>query len=425
MTRFLTIMLAGCTALGLAAVAYVWQLPDSQPQAPSLNEALMVSQSNMPMRLYSGAVDLKSGQPLEVKDQSYDVVRNDHKAASFVLRKDKTSRDTFYQDAGSGLAFEREYYPLRPGDVARRIKGLIIYAADGKTVRSEIWWRLNGTRERVGHLLDVTTGRYEEMVLFPDGNVAQSTKITLPNIYANNFERKLVIEKRWSANSRHSLIYFDQLNEDGTRDQTTYDENEMPILLKHIGRWGKVGTTVKFFFPGTAKVRLESVTDSSSTIVSSYRPDGTLLYKQQMTSYSQSTMYFDATGTKPAFEQTRWKNNVVENGKPVEDWPIWKLTEYDGVKATREFAWRNGRLDTETLIDVTVDGVFYAKVVRTYREDGTLERADMFGRKAEKRTVQYTVAQNIRANIPAAELVKQEEHDEIPVPEAQSYPGGH
>lgn len=136
-------------------------------------------------------------------------------------------------------------------------------------------------------------------------------------------------------------------------------------------------------------------------------------------------MYFDATGTKPAFEQTRWKNNVVENGKPVEDWPIWKLTEYDGVKATREFAWRNGRLDTETLIDVTVDGVFYAKVVRTYREDGTLERADMFGRKAEKRTVQYTVAQNIRANIPAAELVKQEEHDEIPVPEAQSYPGGH
>lgn len=426
MTRFLTILLAGCAALGLVAVAYVWQLPDSQPPAaPTLDEALRVSQSGMPMRLYSGSVDLKSGQPLEVKDQSYDIVRHNHKVASFLLRKDKTSRDTFYQDAGSGLAYEREYYPLRPGDEARRIKGLITYAADGKTVRSEIWWRLNGTRERVGHLLDVGSGRYEEIVLFEDGYVAQSSKVTDPNPYANNFERKLIIEKRWSGNSRHSLIYLDQLAEDGTRDQTTYDENELPILVKHIGRWGKVGTTVKFFFPGTAKVRLESVTDASSTIVSSYRADGTLLYKQQLTSYNRATMYFDATGTKPAFEQTRWKNNVVENGKPVEDWPVWKLTEFDGVKATREFAWRNGKLDTETLLGVTIDGVKYEKVIRTYREDGTLERVDMIGRKAEKRTVQYTVAQNIRADIPAAELVKQEEHDEIPVPDAQSYYGEH
>ncbi len=427
MTRFLTILLAGCAALALVAVGYVWQLPASQPQAPTLNEALTVSQSNMPMRLYSGAVDLKSGQPLEVKDQSYDVVRNNHKVASFLLRKDKTSRDTFYQDVGEGLSFEREYYPLRPGDDARRIKGLITYAADGKTVRSEIWWSLNGTRERVGHLLDVTTGRYEEIVLFPDGYVAKSSKITLPNIYANNFERKLLIEKRWYGNSKHSLAYFDQLAEDGTRDQTTYDENELPILVKHIGRWGKVGTTVKFFFPGTDKVRLESVTDASSTIVSSYRLDGTLLYKQQLTSYNRSTMYFDATGTKPVFEQVRWKDNVVENGKPVENWPVWKLTEFDPIKgqATREFAWRNGRLDTETLVGVTVDGVKYEKVVRTYREDGTLERVDMFGRKAEKRTVQYTVAQNIRVDIPASEMIQQEEHEEIPVPDAQSYHGEH
>lgn len=426
MTRSIQVFLAGCTALVIVSVAYVWQLPTSKPQAPALNDALQVSQSGMPMRLYSGAVDAKSGQPLEVKDQSYDLVQNGHVVASFLLRKDKTTRDTFFQDAGDGLSFVREYYPLRSSDDARRIKGLVTYAADGKTMRSEIWWSANGTRERVGHLLDVTTGRYEEMLLFPDSNAAQWSKITDPNPYANNFERKLIIEKRWSGNAKHSLIYFDQLADDGTRDITTYDDNEIPMMAKHIGRWGKTGTTVKFFFPGIAKVRLESVTNVSSTIVTSYRLDGTVLYKQQLTSYSTSTMYFDDTGTKPAFEQARWKNNVVENGKPVENWPLWKITEFDGVRATREFAWRNGKLDTETLFNVTVDGVLWEKVIRTYREaDGTLQRVDMLGRKGGKRTVEYTVAQNIRANVPAAEMVRQEEHEEIPIPEPQSGPGEH
>ncbi len=309
------------------------------------------------------------------------------KKASFLLRKDKTSRDTFYQSDGVGLVFEREYYPLLSNDDDRRIKALITYTADGKTKRSEIWWTVNGMRERVGHLLDVTTGRYEEMLLFPDSNAAQWSKVTDPNIYANNFERKLIIEKRWSSNANHSLIYFDQLADDGTRDITTYDDNEIPVMAKHIGRWGKVGTTVKFYFPGLAKVRLESVTDVNSTIVTCYRADGTVLYKQQLTSYSTSTMYFDSTGTKPVFEQSRWKNNVVENGKPVEDWPLWKITEFDGVLATREFAWRNSKLDTETLFNVTVDGVFWEKVIRTYREDdGTLQRVDMLGRKGGKRT---------------------------------------
>ncbi len=405
-------LFAAAAALLLVSVAYVWQLPVSQPQAPTLDEALLVLQSGTPTRLYSGAIDAKTSQPLDPRDRSYDTLIEGRKATSFLVRKDQTTVDTFYQADGEKLTYTREYYPPRPDELGRRIKALITYAADGKTKRSEIWWRINGTRERIGHLLDTRTGRYEEMVLFDDGNTAQSTRITEPNPFANNFEPKLIIAKRWLNNARHSLVYAEQLQADGTRDQVSYDENEVPVLAKHIGRWGKVGTTVKFFFPGTTQVRLESETNASATLVTSYRLDGSVLFKQQLLSYQQSTLYFAPDG-KPLYEQVVWTNDA-EAGRS-----LWKVNEIDERGALkRELVWSHGKFTTETLYNVTIDGVAYQKVIRSYREeDGTLKHVDMLGRKVATRSVDYTALDNIRVDIPAAELALPELHDEIPLPE--------
>jgi len=406
--------LAACAALVLLSVACLW-LPASQPQAPSLEEALQVSQSRMPMRLYSGAIDPKTGAPADPNDRGYDLMADGRKTATFLQRKDGSTQDTFYQENGEGLTFIREYYPLSASDAGRRIKALITFAADGKTKRSEIWWRIDGTREKLGHLLDARSGRYETMVLFLDGNTAQSSRITEPNPYANNFEPKLIIEKRWLDNARHSLVYQDQLQDDGTRDQVTYDENEVPLKVKHIGRWGKVGTTVKFYFPGTTQVSLESETSAAATLVTAYRKDGSVLYKQQLLSYQQSTTYFDASG-KPLYEQVIWTNDVSVGRS------LWKVTEVDDRgMIKRELVWSHGKFNTETLYNVTVDGVLYEKVIRTYREeDGTLKHVDMLGRKVPTVSVDYTTADNIRVQIPADELVMPELHDEIPIPEPSS-----
>jgi hypothetical protein len=426
MTRSTKVIFSAGTLFVCLSVAYVWQLHNAQPPpVPSLNDALQISESGRPTRLYSGKLEAKTGQPLTAKDQSYDVLRGNVKVASFLLNKDKTSRDTFYKDDGVGLTFVREYYPLLAADVGRRPKGLVIYAADGKTIKSETWWRLDGTREKIGNLL--ATGRYQTTILFADGNTAQSVKITAPNPYANNFEPKLIQEKRWYPNAAHTLAWIDQLNDDETRDQSSFDEYDNPLMVKHIGRWGKVGTAVKLFYPGTTKVRLESVTDAAITLVTARRLDGSFIYKQQLTAYSSTTRYLDADG-KALFEQSRWKDNVVENGKPKEVWPLWKIDEFGETANTilREFSWTSGKLTTETRFNFTVDGVFYEKVIFNFRDDGTLQRVDMLGPKARKRVVEYTVEQNVRAVVPANEQVEQERNDAIPMPEPQSYGyGGH
>lgn len=398
-------------------VAYVWAVPGAQPTAPTLSEGLGMQISGMPTRLYSGALDSSFGQPVVAADQSWDVVQNDIKVGSFLVRKDGSSRDAFYRADGQGLSYVSEYYANDPITGARRVKGFILYAANGKVVRKEIWWRLDGTREKEGHLLDPTSGRYETLTIAPDGRTMLTSRITEPNPYANNYEPKLIIEKRWYTNARHTLSWVDSINDDGTREMTSYDENENPVMTKHVGLYPPAGTIVKYFFPGTTKVRMEGEVQAGVTLIKRYRENGTVLYMSKMDTSMTSHIFLDEQG-KPLFEQTRWQYDDL---RPKGDWALSKLVEFDDHAAVkRELVWNSRKIKTETLFNATVDGVFYEKVIRTYREDGTLEHVDMIGRKAGKRSVDYTVADNIRAVVPADELVPPEAHPDIPYPEAQS-----
>ncbi len=426
MNRSKMAALAAATLVLVAVAAVVvWPLQPSKSTLPSLSEVLDTAPTAITEQLYSADVDNTTGKPLNPLDHSYNVVRDGRLVARYTLSKDHSSEDIFYKEDGIGRAYRKDYYATLPGEDFRRQKGIVFYAADGQTVRSEEWARLDGSIEKIGHLL--LDGNYAVSTLFGDGQTAENEKILAPDPYANDFVPKLVQEKRWrSPEEGHTLAFLDVLNDDGTREQTEYDGHEHPIMQKHIGRWGAAGTTVKFFFPGTDKVRLESKTDYRSTEADIYRPDGVLESHLQLTSYSVEPKYYDPTGKFVQFEQTWWRRPEQQDGKEVVRQELWQVVLYgpngpEGPDDRRRIlTWEKGVLKGEVCFPCTENGITYERVFFWYRPDGTLEKVEYVHPSndpgAQMRTVLHTAKENIRIQISPTWLIPPAVPEELPVP---------
>lgn len=246
--------------------------------------------------------------------------------------------------------------------------------------------------------------------------------IYAPDQFANNFEPKLVEEDHWGPVSKgHVLTFKDVLEDDGTRTQTAFDDGGHLLMEKHIGRWGIAGTTVKFYWPGTNKVRIDSKSEYGATNASYYRIDGTLSLSVKLTYNALEVSHYDASGQTELFWQSFWSRSVLKDGKPVPGWEPYQVIVKDGKGATvRELSYDQGQLRQDDRPHFTAGGIAYERVQFWYRPDGTLEKVDYSGASNEKqfsvKTVAHTAGEDIRADVPPVYVAPPTVPEELPVP---------
>jgi hypothetical protein len=462
MTRINKQRMLGATALGLVSLAAVlaWQFIYPRSQPPSLAEVMLTS-SALTENLYpSDQLAKVPGDPTDQTEQekkpgtsperTFSRMDNGRLVASYTTNRDKTSEEVYYQDNGIGRSYLVDFYAPLPSDPGPRQRGIIFYAADGESLNSEEWDRLDGTAEKIGHALG--DGYYVSSTLFADGQTAEIEQLWAPDMFSTGYVPKLERETRWrSAAEGHSVAYTDVLNDDGTREQTSFDPSGLPTMQKHIPLRPPIGTTVREFFPGTTKVRLESTTDWWTTVATVYALDGTRLRVITLRAASFDVRYFDSTGKVPIFEQTWLKplggiksgvgNASVSAGAAAASAPakdhsqtaFWlsQVVELnaDGSSSRVTSINNRGQVSSDMWLKHTVDGVNYERVFFWYREDGTLSKAELMNPEdapnTPMKTVEHTIAENIHVVLPQAHLVRAEAPDELPAPPDNQPTGGH
>jgi len=451
------------TLAGLAAVSFLArtmfevhpQAAQSAQSVPSIQSAQSaqsvpsawlgeVEESRLTLSLFPDP-SLSSGKIVPVSQFNL-LIKNNVRLASFTNFSDLSSLRTYYQSDGLAKSYEQAFYPPQEGEIGIRPKSLVIYDANGVDLHSEEWYRLSGRREKIGHRLQ--DGGYFTFTLFADGQTAATeTLVGPPDPFSNKFERKLLSKQRWYEKN-HQLAYRDVLQDDGTREVDTFDENGLPLMEKHVGSRGAFDTTIKLFHPGTRQTLLESETNIRATDVVVRRLNGTVRLTERLSPEEIDVTYFDERGITPLFEQSWFLVGAPEAGgtadealsteedraAPPERKPIlhlWKITELnpDG-SAKRILAFRDGILRTETWSNITVDGIVYASAVINYNSDGTVQTTELdpgtksgtssgikSGMKSGKKKIDGLPAIELVSIVPAVELVEPDLHYALPMPE--------
>jgi hypothetical protein len=476
MTRNNKQRMLAATVLVLVSLtaAGAWQFMSGESQPPSLAEVMSTS-SALTENLYP-AVDPSARVPgvqsnqadqADQKDstdktnqvgtspeRSFSRMDNGRLVASFTTNRDKTSEEVYYQNDGIGRSYLVDFYAPLASDPGPRQKGIVFYAADGESLNSEEWDRLDGTAEKIGHALG--GGYYVSSTLFADGQTAETEQLWAPDMFSTGHVPKLEKETRWRSPAEgHIIAYTDVLNDDGTREQTSFDAAGLPTMQKHIPLRPPIGTTVKEFFPGTTRVRLESATDWWTTVATVYRLDGTRSRVITLRSASFDVRYFDPTGKVPTFEQTwlkRLGGSGVKNGAgngavpaaaadggaattvkgpPQPVYWLSAVVELNADGSSRRVTAINdkGQVTDDMWLKCTVDGITYERVFFWYREDGTLSKTELMNPEnasnTPMKTVEHTAAENIKVVLPQAHLAPIETPDELPVPPDNQPTGGH
>jgi hypothetical protein len=378
--------------------------------APALPGLLHQSPLTRVTKLYPRPAD--SQEP--AKDRSNFVRTHDGGGAEFIKNTDQSSQDVFYQDDGKKIAFSNAYYAVLAGEQGRRKKNFLVYAADGVHVEGEEWYRLNSSREKIGHRLQ--DGGYVASTLFADGETAATEILTgPPDPSANDYEPKLLREQRWYEEG-HVLAYRNELKDDGTREEDTFDKLALPVMEKLIGRRGVFGTKIKVFHPGSRQVLLESLTSLRSTDANFYSLDGSLQLTQTLTPYGIGVTYFGGADKIPLFQQSWFLMDEKKNGQPVLH--LWRIAELEpNGEPKRNLTFNNGKLETETWLNVTIDGIAYASMTVNYNEYGTIVATELapVGKGQTKTTISPPPFVGVGV-VPAAELAEPDLHYNLPIP---------
>jgi hypothetical protein len=435
-----------------AAGAWLFISGDNQP--PTIAEA-MSTPSSLTENLYpaadlppivQAASGVQTGPAVQIDQQvragttplhTFNAMDHGRLVASYTTNVDKSSENVYFQDDGIGRSYLVDFYAPLDGDPGPRQKGIVFYAADGESFNSEEWDRLDGTAEKIGHALG--GGYYVSSTLFGDGQTAETEQVWAPDMFSNGHVPKLEKEQRWRSPAEgHTIAYTDVLNDDGTREQTSFDPAGLVTMEEHIPLRPPIGTTVKEFFPGSTKVRLESTTDWWTTVATEYRLDGTRLRLITIRAASFDVRYFDPTGKVPLFEQT-WLEQLSGRGAKnganaaVTPKPVFLLSavvELNADGSSKRVTTINdkGQVTNDMWLKCTVDGVSYGRVFFWYREDGTLSKTELInpenGPDKPMKTVEHAAAENIKVVLPQAHLVTIAVPDELPVPPDNQPTGG-
>ncbi len=459
-------ILAGTVmVLILLTAAGAWLFTFSENLPPTINE-VMSTPSSLTENLYpSGDQTAKIAEATQTEpsvqtagappgtgaapEHTFNRMDSGRLVASFTTNRDKSSENLYYQDDGIGKSYLVDFYPPLAGDPGPRQKGIIFYAADGESWNSEEWDRLDGTAERIGHALG--GGYYDSSTLFEDGQTAETEQVWAPDMFSNGHVPKLEKEQRWRSPAEgHTMAYTDVLNDDGTREQTSFDPAGVVTMQKHIPLRPPIGTTIKEFFPGSTKVRLESTTDWWTTVATEYRPDCTRLRVITIRAASFDVRYFDPTGKVPLFDQTWLEQRGGSGGKnggkdsahdggnngagaDMAVKPLFLLSQVvelsaDGSSSRVTSINERGQVTNDMWLNHMVGDVTYGRVFFWYREDGTLAKTELINPEnapdVPMKTIEHAAAENIKLMLPQSHLVPIAVPGELPVPPDNQPTGG-
>lgn len=406
-TRF--VATAGLACLLPAYFLYGSLATDSQP---TIGELLHVPATNTSHRLYPGAVDPKSGQPLSPIEFSIDHLSPEGVAVRRqITYRNGTVEEISMQPDGKRPSSSMTFYKVQEGENVRRLRASRRYAADGVDVLFEDLRRLSGLRERsnvVG-----SDGLRTVIDYYEDGKTHLREQLIAPPVCCLP-DPVVLKDIRWRNDATHSVSYSNTLDKD-TRRRTIVDLDARGNTLRWLetdGEGSIQNSKLEVFDPETLVLRIKGEGDYSSNKLTLLRDDGTVERTEAYGSYLLAINYFDATGTR-LLREDRWfheeKDSVADDEKS-HYWPYWILLKGADDKPTRRLYFQREKLNMDTYFDVTESGVTYNEKRLHYTDDGFLVKVEYVQKDAEDKdvvakSIEHKVEEGIRPIVDPALLV--------------------
>jgi hypothetical protein len=417
----------------LAGAAAFLTLAGQNPPAKDLLTAIDRPQLPEEMHLYDGAIGA-TGKPSVLADRSKLIGQiKDGKMTvtdEMVTNKDGSLKLTKLVPEPVGATVHRkvstrEYFPHQAAENFWRLRAEAVFEIDGATLKQDQVFHLSGTAERVGWRQE--DGAYEIITYYDDGETVKLKRLTPP--HADQAE-PLREEQFRPKEEGNYLLSSNILNDNGTRTYTEYStRRNYPWKITQTGEYGdhRIGTTIKAWYPGTSNMRLDAEVTSYGTKAEFYRPDGTLSRKMRLGLFSHEDIFYADDGTTVVFEQWWETRRGIENHEKKLVDTLIKLTLLPtGTNTETRVFWfdrDSGRIRSIVRLNTVDGGNRYQKIESFYRVDGleseigTLQKQEFTRDSDSQPTVkEFTVAQNIRPDIPKDRIALPDMSDELPIP---------
>lgn len=350
----LAAVLATMSLAGFLTFGYSSQSPQT------VDEALAVLSTPLQQRLYAASEQYDSAVEIASPHVLY------------ITYKDRSTEDVVMKLGSTDLVSSQSYYAEQPGETGRRPFIYRDYGVGNALVNEKVQ-RLDGTLLKTT-FVDSDPFKTRTITDFAaDGvtHLREQVFVTPKCCGGETLQR----DERWRDDAAHTLAYRNIFNVDETRTITEYDER-MNVLK--VIQWPKymsiAGASVKQYYPGSLKLRLDSLSDYYTNTVKYYREDGTLDAIVKISPGSTEIEYYDATGTKQRLGQMWFRTDVTTDGVVNSTYKNYIVTEFDGQgKPTRQQTFSNGKPTREERYNVTIDGVTYVELDSDYDNAGNLK----------------------------------------------------
>lgn len=333
----------------------------SKPAPSTVEEALNIPRTPLQQRLY----------PVDSTIDSAVEVASPH--MRYITYKDRSTEDVLLMPgSNTDMISSQWYYAEQPGENGRRPYIARVYGV-GNVVIEEKVQQLNGL------LLKTTV-------------VSQTTKVRLITDFAADGvthlreqeflkpkccgDEDLIRDERWRDDAGHTLAYRNIYHPDETRTITEFDEHMHVLKMIEWPKYKSVaGSSVKVYYPGSFKLRLESSADYYQNTVRYYREnDGSLEAIVKLSPGMTDIEYYDASGTKVRLHQSWWRTEVTADGVVTSTYRPYVIDEYDaqGIQILQQ-TFSEGVVSEEQRFNVTIDGVTFFRLDYGYAKDGTLK----------------------------------------------------
>lgn len=428
-------------ALGAFAAALYLSISGellSRP-APELSVLVHQGDSGNEVRLYPASEASRSLGQVQEQGQAPEAIsdtrgmRSVNRTAAdgsglkmtYILNPDGSTEDITAGREGTISRFV--YFPRRPeqdGD-GRRLHIMQKYAGapDKRYVSEEKILREDGSRQEYSQTapdLSKHVWGYGR-----DGNTLIHDLVTMIRY---SWDPPVVVkEERWREED-HSLSYSDVMDEkDKSHTQTDWDPAHHPLKVVLTPENG-FGITIRSFYPGTDKLRLEAKQDSSYTEAKYYRLEGTLHHVIQRSRGMFRVEYMDELGL--AYLRQSFYVDTPDHNAEAKHGFIFKLYSVEELgpdgEAIRDFTYWDNRLSRAELRDADFQGRRYYAVSYTMDHDNNvLSKVFLWnteqGHRAD-REVDVTPSDGLSPPAPPPSELKplvNLEEDELPVPPPQ------
>ncbi len=247
----------------------------------------------------------------------------------YITYKDRSTEDVLFMPGSStDMISSVWYYAEQPGESGRRPYITRVYGV-GNVVMNEKVQQLNGLLLKTTVVSPTTKIRLITDFAADGVTHLREQEFLKPKCCGD--EEDLLRDERWRDDAQHSLAYRNIYHPDETRTITEFDEhgNVLKIIV-----WPKYmsvsGSSVKEYYPGILKLRLETSADYYQNTVRYYRVDGTLEAIVKLSSGMTDIEYYDTTGTKMRLHQM-WVRTDVKTGGVItsQSYRPYEFTEFD------------------------------------------------------------------------------------------------